>query len=77
MEKDEIEDILQSNIEECLSAIECFEEEDSNSKESLSLAEYVHMLFIIALTCLTFDSVSAMRMKIRYFSSYDKEILVH
>ncbi|KAF6323497.1 MDM2 binding protein [Rhinolophus ferrumequinum] len=39
VEKDEIEDILQSNIEECLSAIECFEEEDSNSKESLSLAD--------------------------------------
>ncbi|XP_047698178.1 mdm2-binding protein isoform X2 [Prionailurus viverrinus] len=37
-EKDEIEDVLQTNIEECLSA-ECFEEEDSNSRESLSLAD--------------------------------------
>lgn len=38
-EKDEMEDVLQTNIEECLSAVECFEEEDSNSRESLSLAE--------------------------------------
>ncbi|XP_014643476.1 PREDICTED: mdm2-binding protein [Ceratotherium simum simum] len=38
-EKDEIEDVLQTNIEECLSAVECFEEEDSNSRESLSLAD--------------------------------------
>nr|XP_025726834.1 mdm2-binding protein isoform X2 [Callorhinus ursinus] len=38
MEKDEIEDVLQTNIEECLSA-ECFEEEDSNSRESLFLAD--------------------------------------
>uniref|UniRef100_A0A8C0MIT2 MDM2 binding protein n=1 Tax=Canis lupus familiaris TaxID=9615 RepID=A0A8C0MIT2_CANLF len=37
-EKDEIEDVLQTNIEECLNT-ECFEEEDSNSRESLSLAE--------------------------------------
>ncbi|XP_016063195.1 PREDICTED: mdm2-binding protein, partial [Miniopterus natalensis] len=39
MEKDEIEDILQTNMEECLSAVECFEEEDSNSRDSLSLAD--------------------------------------
>ncbi|XP_007945053.1 mdm2-binding protein, partial [Orycteropus afer afer] len=38
-EKDEIEDVLQTNIEECLSAVECFEEEDSNSRESLFLAD--------------------------------------
>ncbi|KAI5948145.1 Mdm2-binding protein [Manis javanica] len=38
-EKGEIEDVLQTNIEECLSAVECFEEEDSNSRESLSLAD--------------------------------------
>uniref|UniRef100_A0A8C3X5Y7 MDM2 binding protein n=1 Tax=Catagonus wagneri TaxID=51154 RepID=A0A8C3X5Y7_9CETA len=38
-EKDEIEDVLRRNIEECLSAVECFEEEDGNSRESLSLAE--------------------------------------
>ncbi|KAM6171527.1 mdm2-binding protein [Erethizon dorsatum] len=37
-EKDKIEDILQTNTEEYLSAIECFEE-DGNSRESLSLAE--------------------------------------
>ncbi|MBV95770.1 Mdm2-binding protein, partial [Eschrichtius robustus] len=42
VEKDEIEDVLQRNIEECLSAVECFEEEDSNSRESLSLAEYAY-----------------------------------
>nr|XP_033698564.1 mdm2-binding protein isoform X3 [Tursiops truncatus] len=39
VEKDEIEDVLQRNIEECLSAVECFEDEDSNSRESLSLAD--------------------------------------
>ncbi|XP_077023676.1 mdm2-binding protein [Tamandua tetradactyla] len=38
-EKDEIEDVLQTNIEECLNAVECFEEEDSNSRESLPLAD--------------------------------------
>lgn len=48
MEKDEIEDVLQTNIEECLSAVECFEDEDS-ARESLSLAEYAYMLFIISL----------------------------
>ncbi|XP_044100962.1 mdm2-binding protein isoform X2 [Neovison vison] len=37
-ENDEIENVLQTNIEECLSA-ECFEEEDSNSRESLPLAD--------------------------------------
>lgn len=35
--------VLQTNMEECLSAVECFEEEDSNSRESLSLAEYAYM----------------------------------
>lgn len=44
-EKDEIEDVLQTNIEECLSA-ECFEEEDSNSRESLSLAEYAYNILL-------------------------------
>ncbi|KAM8785032.1 mdm2-binding protein [Rhynchonycteris naso] len=39
VEKDEIEDVLQTNIEECLSAVECYEEEDSDSKESLPLAD--------------------------------------
>ncbi|XP_053415273.1 mdm2-binding protein [Nycticebus coucang] len=39
MENDKIEDVLQTNTEECLSAVECFEEEDSNSRESLSLAD--------------------------------------
>ncbi|XP_004697722.2 mdm2-binding protein [Echinops telfairi] len=39
MEQDEIEDVLKTNIEECLSAADCFEEEDSNSRESLSLAD--------------------------------------
>lgn len=39
-EKDKIEDVLQANMEECQSAVECFEEDDSNSRESLSLAEY-------------------------------------
>ncbi|XP_024427969.2 mdm2-binding protein isoform X2 [Desmodus rotundus] len=39
MEKDEIEDVLQANIEEYLNNAECFEEEDSNSRESLSLAD--------------------------------------
>ncbi|XP_032172218.1 mdm2-binding protein isoform X4 [Mustela erminea] len=38
IENDEIENVLQTNIEECLTA-ECFEEEDSNSRESLSLAD--------------------------------------
>ncbi|XP_048214807.1 mdm2-binding protein [Perognathus longimembris pacificus] len=38
-EKDTIEEVLQTNIEECLSAVECFEEEDSSSRESISLAE--------------------------------------
>ncbi|KAM4865549.1 mdm2-binding protein isoform 2-T2 [Thomomys bottae] len=38
-EKDTIEEVLQTNIEECLSAVECFEEDDSSSRESISLAE--------------------------------------
>ncbi|KAH0509567.1 Mdm2-binding protein [Microtus ochrogaster] len=38
-EKDKIEDVLQANIEECQSAVECLEEDDSNSRESLSLAD--------------------------------------
>ncbi|XP_058524499.1 mdm2-binding protein isoform X2 [Ochotona princeps] len=38
-EKDEIEDILQASLGECLSAAEFAEEEDSNSRESLSLAD--------------------------------------
>ncbi|XP_012887689.1 PREDICTED: mdm2-binding protein isoform X1 [Dipodomys ordii] len=38
-EKDTIEEVLQTNIEECLSVVECFEEEDSSSRESISLAE--------------------------------------
>lgn len=48
-EKDEMEDVLQTNIEECLSAVECFEEEDSNSRESLSLAEYAYLLSVMSL----------------------------
>ncbi|XP_020025164.1 mdm2-binding protein isoform X2 [Castor canadensis] len=38
-EKDKIEDVLQKNIEECLSTVECFEEEDCSSRKSLPLAE--------------------------------------
>nr|XP_012609267.2 mdm2-binding protein [Microcebus murinus] len=38
-ENDKIEDVLQTNTEECLSAVECFEGEDSNSRESLYLAD--------------------------------------
>lgn len=38
-EKDKIEDILQANIEECQRAVECLEEDDCNSRESLSLAD--------------------------------------
>ncbi|KAL1767734.1 mdm2-binding protein [Sigmodon hispidus] len=38
-EKDKLEDVLQANLEECQSAAECFEEDDSNSRESLSLAD--------------------------------------
>ncbi|XP_062935927.1 mdm2-binding protein [Cynocephalus volans] len=37
-ENNEIEGVLQTNIEECLSTVECFEE-DSNSKELMSLAD--------------------------------------
>ncbi|KFO35187.1 Mdm2-binding protein [Fukomys damarensis] len=38
-ERDKIEDVLQANIEECVSALGCLAEEDSSSRESLSLAE--------------------------------------
>ncbi|XP_050000928.1 mdm2-binding protein isoform X2 [Alexandromys fortis] len=38
-EKDKIEDVLQANIEECQSAVECLEEDNSNSRESLPLAD--------------------------------------
>ncbi|XP_021039536.1 mdm2-binding protein [Mus caroli] len=38
-EKDKIEDVLQANLEECQSAVECYEEDDSNSRESLPLAD--------------------------------------
>ncbi|XP_004680052.1 PREDICTED: mdm2-binding protein [Condylura cristata] len=38
VEQDEIEDLLQTNIEDYLSTAECFEEED-NSRESVSLTE--------------------------------------
>ncbi|CAH7115757.1 mdm2-binding protein [Phodopus roborovskii] len=38
-EKDKIEDVLQANIEECQRAAECLEEDDSNSRESMSLAD--------------------------------------
>lgn len=75
MEKDEIEDVLQRNIEECLSAVECFEEEDSNSRESLSLAEYAYVLSIVSLKYLTLDSILAVRVKIWYVSSYSEGIL--
>lgn len=51
-EKDKIEDVLQANIEECQSAVECFEEDDSNSRESLPLAEYASMP-ILPCRCLT------------------------
>ncbi|XP_043363332.1 mdm2-binding protein isoform X3 [Dermochelys coriacea] len=51
VKKDENENSLQTSIEECLSAIQSFEEEDSSSRESLSLidvyeesAESLHQL---------------------------------
>lgn len=44
MDKDKIEDVLQANLEECQSAVESLEEDDSNSRESLSLAEYASVL---------------------------------
>lgn len=39
VEKDKLEDVLQANIEECQSAVECLEEDDSNSRGSLSVAD--------------------------------------
>lgn len=51
-------------MEECLSAVECFEEEDSNSRESLSLAEYAYMRPIMSLQYLTLDCILAMRVRI-------------
>ncbi|XP_043833994.1 mdm2-binding protein isoform X3 [Dromiciops gliroides] len=38
-QKEESEDSLQTDIEECLNAVHCLEEEDSNSRESLSLTD--------------------------------------
>ncbi|XP_027709873.1 mdm2-binding protein isoform X3 [Vombatus ursinus] len=38
-QKEESEDTLQTDIEECLNAVRCLEEEDSNSRESLSLTD--------------------------------------
>lgn len=38
-EKDKIEEVLQANIEDYQNSVECFEEDDSNSRESLSLAD--------------------------------------
>ncbi|XP_020820638.1 mdm2-binding protein [Phascolarctos cinereus] len=38
-QKEESEDTLQTDIEECLNAVHCLEEEDSNSRESLSLTD--------------------------------------
>ncbi|XP_051015610.1 mdm2-binding protein [Acomys russatus] len=38
-EKDKIEEALQANIEECQNAVECSEDDDSNSRESLSVAD--------------------------------------
>lgn len=36
------EDCLQTTIEKCLGNIQNFEEDDSNSRESLSMAEYAY-----------------------------------
>lgn len=36
-----------------MSAVECCEEEDSNSRESLSLAEYAYILLILSLRYFT------------------------
>ena len=68
MEKDEIEDVLQANIEEYLNNAECFEEEDSNSRESLSLAEYAFYAFYNIFKIFHFRQYFSYRMKIRYFS---------
>ncbi|KAM5281516.1 mdm2-binding protein [Ctenodactylus gundi] len=38
-ESDKLEDVLQTNMEECVKALECFEEDDSNSRESVALAD--------------------------------------
>ncbi|XP_055482458.1 mdm2-binding protein [Psammomys obesus] len=38
-EKDKIEEVLQANIEDYQNSVECFEEDESNSRESLSLAD--------------------------------------
>ncbi|XP_007488316.1 mdm2-binding protein isoform X1 [Monodelphis domestica] len=38
-QKEESEDSLETDIEECLNAVRCLEEEDSNSRESLSLTD--------------------------------------
>ncbi|XP_072459291.1 mdm2-binding protein isoform X2 [Notamacropus eugenii] len=38
-QKEESEDTLETDIEECLNAVHCLEEEDSNSRESLSLTD--------------------------------------
>lgn len=46
MDKDKIEDVLQANLEECQSAVESLEEDESNSRESLSLAEYASALVL-------------------------------
>lgn len=36
------EDSLQTTIEKCLGNIQNFEEDDNNSRESLSMAEYAY-----------------------------------
>uniref|UniRef100_A0A8C5NXU3 Mdm2, transformed 3T3 cell double minute p53 binding protein n=1 Tax=Jaculus jaculus TaxID=51337 RepID=A0A8C5NXU3_JACJA len=38
-EQDKIEDVLRENMEECLSTAECFDDEDSNSRESFPVAD--------------------------------------
>lgn len=60
-----------------MSVVDCFEEEDSNSRELLFLVEYVYMFFMIFLKYVILDSILVMSMKIRYFSSYSKGILVN
>lgn len=62
-------------MEECLSAVECFEEEDSNSRESLSLAEYAYMRPLTSLLYLTLDCILAMRVRIWYVSGYSEGLL--
>lgn len=51
------EDSFQTSIDECLGARQNFEEDDSNSRESLSMAEYAYYYnFYWKYSDLTFNS---------------------